>query len=331
MRDQELPIPGYIPSLGPFMPTHLSLAAVERDTGLSKDVLRSWERRYGFPAPERDVLGERSYPLEQLERLRLVKRLLDAGHRPSRVVTLPLVLLQQLVQAGPARQILPDTSLLQDQLELIRLHDAAALRRELGASLSRLGVAGFVSEVAGPLITAVGDGWLRGQLQVFEEHLFTEVMQGLLRQAIAGIPDTPPAGRPRVLLATLSGEPHGLGLLMAQALLALEGCACTSLGTQTPLWDVHLAAQAIGADIVAVSFSGCVDADQVVQSLVDLRRKLAPGVALWAGGSAPMLQRRRVPGVRPLASLAAAVAELRDWRAEHECLPPVDAIPKMQA
>lgn len=313
------------------MPTHLSLAAVERDTGLSKDVLRIWERRYGFPAPARDHLGERIYPLEQVEKLRIVKRLLDAGHRPSRVVTLPLPALQQLAQAGPARQASPDASALQDQLDLLRSHDAAALRRELGNHLSRLGVAVFVSDVAGPLITAVGDGWLRGRLQVFEEHLFTEVMQGLLRQAIAAIADAPPASRPRVLLATLPGEQHGLGLLMAEALLALEGCACTSLGTQTPLWDVHLAARAVGADIVAVSFSGCVGPDQVVQSLVDLRSKLAPGVALWAGGSAPMLQRRRVPGVRPLASLAAAVGELRRWRIEHESAPPVDAVPKMQA
>ncbi|NBW47360.1 MAG: MerR family transcriptional regulator, partial [Betaproteobacteria bacterium] len=60
----------------------LSIASVERDTGLSKDTLRVWERRYGFPQPTRDALGERAYPLEQVERLRLVKRLLDAGHRP---------------------------------------------------------------------------------------------------------------------------------------------------------------------------------------------------------------------------------------------------------
>ena len=33
----------------------LSIAAVERDTGLSKDTLRVWERRYGFPSPGRDA------------------------------------------------------------------------------------------------------------------------------------------------------------------------------------------------------------------------------------------------------------------------------------
>ena len=48
----------------------MSIAAVERDTGLSKDTLRIWEKRYGFPLPTRDTQGERCYPMEQVERLR---------------------------------------------------------------------------------------------------------------------------------------------------------------------------------------------------------------------------------------------------------------------
>jgi len=71
-------------------PVLLSIAAVERDTGLSKDTLRVWERRYGFPRPQRDGFGERAYPLEQVEKLRVVKRLMDAGHRPGRIVDQPI-------------------------------------------------------------------------------------------------------------------------------------------------------------------------------------------------------------------------------------------------
>ena len=67
-----------------------SIADVERDTGLSKDVLRVWERRYGFPVPTRNALGERLYDESQLQRLRHIRRLLDAGYRPARVVQLPL-------------------------------------------------------------------------------------------------------------------------------------------------------------------------------------------------------------------------------------------------
>ena len=125
-------------------PITLSISAVERDTGLSKDTLRVWERRYGFPVPERDGIGERAYPLEQVERLRIVKRLLDAGHRPGRVVALPveeLVRLSDSTGVGPHRSgdptLAPD---LRAYLDGVRAHDVESLRRQLGQAQARLGL-----------------------------------------------------------------------------------------------------------------------------------------------------------------------------------------------
>lgn len=299
----------------------LSIAAVERDTGLSKDTLRVWERRYGFPAPGRDVIGERAYTLDQVEKLRLVKRLMDAGHRPGRIVPLPFVELQALSQSTVDQQLprvaelLLATADLDAYINLIRRHDVLALRDELTRTLSRVGVARFVAEVVGPLSTAVGDAWMRGQLEIFEEHGFSEAMQVVLRQAIASIPNAPADSRPNILLTTFPGEPHGLGLLMAEAIFALEGCRCVSLGVQTPLWDISLAATAHGSDIVALGFTGCMNPNQVIDGLSELRSKLAPHVWLWAGGTAPVLHRRCVEGVEALAALGDVPAELRRWRA----------------
>ena len=295
----------------------LSIAAVERDTGLSKDTLRVWERRYGFPQPGRDNLGERAYTMAEVEKLRIVKRLLDAGHRPGRIVPLSPEQLQQLGDAAfePATpDSLPAADELREHLDLIRAHDLPALRRQLTRLLSRVGVARFVNEVVGPLNAAVGDAWLRGQLEVFEEHLYTEAVQVVLRAAIASVPEPPGADAPRVLLTTFPGEPHGLGLLMAEAVLALEGCRCVSLGTQTPLWDVVLAAKALRSDIVALSFTGCMNPNQIVDGLAELRGKLQPGVRLWAGGSAPVLHRRPVDGVEPFSTLTDVSAALRRTR-----------------
>jgi DNA-binding transcriptional MerR regulator len=297
----------------------LSIAAVERDTGLSKDTLRVWERRYGFPTPERDAQGERCYALVQVEKLRLVKRLLDAGHRPGRVVPLTVQELDTLAQASgeglraPAPPVL-EAEDLHEHLALVRAHDARGLRRALQRLLARAGVARFVVDVMGPLNTAVGDAWLRGQLEIFEEHLYSEVVQGVLRQALASLPDPAPDARPRVLLSTVPGEGHGLGLLMAEALLALDGAHCLSLGVQTPLWDLALAARACQADIVALGFTGVMNPNQVVEGLTELRGQLPASTALWAGGSAPVLQRRPVPGVLALASLQELPGALMAWR-----------------
>lgn len=289
-------------------PITLSIAAVERDTGLSKDTLRVWERRYGFPTPERDPTGERAYPLDQVERLRLVKRLLDAGHRPGRVVGRPLNELQQIAETTvdhPTRSAQPvlGGDEVRRLLSLLLGHRVPELRRELALLLARQGVRSFVTDVIGPLNQAVGEAWMRGQLAVYHEHLYSELVSAMLHQALLQVPPPAPGGAPSVLLSTLPGEPHGLGLLMAQIALTAEGCVCISLGTQTPLLEVVGAARALQVDIVGIGFTGVLGLRQVQDALAQLRRELPPAMQLWAGGSTPGLQRRSVDGVEIVASL----------------------------
>jgi methanogenic corrinoid protein MtbC1 len=246
--------------------------------------------------------------------------LMDAGHRPGRIVPLPMDQLQALTehtvdQPQRAAAVLLDSTDLRQHLELLRAHRMPELRGSLNRLLSRFGVARFVGEVVAPLNAAVGDAWIRGQMEIFEEHAYTEVIQVVLRQAIAAIPEPARADAPRVLLTTFPGEQHGLGLLMAEAVFTLEGCHCVSLGVQTPLWDIVLAAAAFRVDVVALSFSGSMNPNQVVDSLTELRAKLPKPTQVWAGGSAPVLHRRPVPDVLPLSSLDELPARLQGLRA----------------
>ncbi|MFZ4289220.1 MerR family transcriptional regulator [Variovorax sp. HJSM1_2] len=297
----------------------LGIAAVERDTGISKDSLRMWERRYQFPQPQRDAQGERAYPLDQVQKLRLIKRLLDLGHRAGRLVPTDVDSLQALLAqaqqqsfgAAPARPEL--TPFLDD----LRAHDVEGLRRKLTQALLRSGVGDGVISLIAPLTTQVGELWMRGELQVFEEHIYSESLQLVLRQAILSMPQLARHERPRVLLTTLPDEQHGLGLLMAEALMALEGCECLSLGVQTPVADIVLAAAAHRADIVALSFSGYLAPNQVSESLGALRAQLPTALELWAGGNSAALQKRsghaRLLHVTQLTQIA---EQVQRWRAE---------------
>jgi len=319
MREMlEPPPPSGAPGSSAEAAPLLSIAAVERDTGLSKDTLRVWERRYGFPSPSRDAFGERAYPVEQVEHLRLLKRLLDAGWRPGRLMKMKPEEVSALAQGAPGPAAVAAApgpgQALEPFLDMIRRHDPAALHRELGRMLSRLGAFRFVTDLVAPLNAAVGEAWMRGHLEVFEEHAYTEEVQVVMRQAIAQIPTPMMAARPAVLLSTFPGEPHGLGLLMVETLFRLEGCACVSLGVQTPMLDIVRAAQAHQADIVALGFSGILGAQQVVDGLSDLRLRLPASVELWAGGSAAVLARRPVDGVRVVQDLHAIAGEVRRWR-----------------
>lgn len=289
-----------------------NIAAAERDTGLSKDTLRVWERRYGFPCPKRDSAGERVYSSQEIDQLRVLKRLVDAGERPGRLMAMSKAELMERLQRHTPMAVSDAPRAVDDYLEILKSHDVQGLRRQLVHARERLGLARFVTDVVGPLNTRVGDAWMRGQLQIFEEHLYTESIQVVLRDAIGRM--QPARSRPSVLLTTFPHEPHGLGLLMAEALMALDGARCMSLGVCTPLWDIVLASQAQRIDIVALSFSGCMNPNQVVEGLTELRAKLPSGIELWAGGAAPALHRRPVEGVRAIAAIGQIHDELQAWR-----------------
>ena len=293
----------------------LPIAAVEQATGIARATLRIWERRYGFPAPARDSRGERSYPAEQVERLRTIATLIARGHRPGRLVPLTPDQLSALA-AGTGGAACGTPALAEDPvLRALRAHDRQALVRHLEASVRSLGLHGFLTRRLPELNALVGSCWAGGELQVFEEHVYTEAVQQLLRGAIAAQRTTLDA-RPRVLLATLPEEGHGIGLLMAQAMFGLQGCACTSLGLRVPAGQVVAAAVAFDADIVGLSFSSALKPGYVLHGLEQLRGELPPHVAIWAGGSAPVLARGGVAGVQAIRHVADVVQALQAWSEE---------------
>jgi methanogenic corrinoid protein MtbC1 len=293
----------------------MSIAGVERETGLAKDTLRVWERRYGFPRPTRDANGERVYPAAQVAHLRLVSRLLDRGMRPGRLLALDAPALAALAEERPDPKV-PARSAFHDlALYLLKTHQPDELRRELLQMLMRDGVKRFVLETVAPLTAQVGDAWARGEIQVFEEHLLSEVLQSVLRRAIAqlGGAFSPPV----VLFTTLPGERHGLGLLMVEAIATLEGAHCVSLGTQSPVRDIVAAALAHRVDVVALSISSNAAPTEVRESVTLLRSLLAPPVALWCGGAGAARLKRLGKGVALLSSLEDVSVALEAWRDHH--------------
>ncbi len=293
----------------------LSIAAVERDTGIGKDTLRVWERRYGFPVPGRDAFGERSYPFEQVEKLRVIRRLMDQGHRPGRIVSLPMETLLTLGQASEGEVLGgPIPEHLKVHFGLIKSHDSEALQALLTQDMTREGLSDFVIEIVAPLLMCVGEAWARGELAIFEEHLFTECVIRVMRLGIITCTVPQHALGPRVLLTTFPQEPHGLGLLMVECVLVEQGCTCLSLGTQTPVLDIAFAAVAHRVDVVALSFSSLIKPNDVVEGLQELRRHLSDAVKVWAGGQALALRRRKVPQVDILGGFSDIAFHVKRWR-----------------
>jgi methylmalonyl-CoA mutase cobalamin-binding subunit len=273
----------------------LSISDIERESGISRDTLRIWERRYGFPAPLRDQRSERLYTGEQLERLRIIKQLLDIGMRPGKLATLNLQQLRLLAQ--PPEKTIPLSLDVQSLLSCMTSGHCVKLPGKLKALHQQYGLRFFLTEVVAPLTKAVGEAWFDGRISIFDEHHYTEQIRMILSNALGAIP-MQYTGSPKVLLTTMPGEQHGIGLLMAACLFALEGLEVLLLGVQTPLEDIARGAVENQCTIVGISCSTHINRRTIATQLVRLRKQLRTDIPIWVGGDGVAGLRTVLPGVQ---------------------------------
>jgi DNA-binding transcriptional MerR regulator len=154
-------------------------------TGLTPDLIRAWEKRYGVVAPIRGARGARLYTSADVAHLRLLARVVDVGRAIGDVAALSLSELEQLAARKPVEgQGLPEDEqrtarqdLVTRIVERLECFDHAAVARLLGDAVIGLGCRAFVHQIAAPLLQEVGDRWSSGGLAIAQEHVFT----GLLR------------------------------------------------------------------------------------------------------------------------------------------------------
>ncbi|MCC6969562.1 MAG: MerR family transcriptional regulator [Phycisphaerales bacterium] len=264
-----------------------SIRVVAAKTGIPAETLRIWERRYGFPKPARRPGGGRLYADADIARLRLIARARDAGYRPGDIIPLPDRDIARLVEdqdtgpRPPPPALGPDIAWLVDAL---RRDEVARVRAALRSLAITLSPRAFVTEVAHPFAIHVGDAWEAGTLDVRHEHLGTALLSAQLRVLLCAFEDS--EDPPTVLLATLPGEAHALGLEMVAVYLATHRATPRLLGADTPPDQIARAARSLKAQVVGVSVSAAHEGALTRGNLDRLRRMLERTSAeLWVGGA----------------------------------------------
>jgi MerR family transcriptional regulator, light-induced transcriptional regulator len=283
-----------------------SISDVSRITGIPKDLLRMWERRYDYPKPERDINGDRVYSDDQLNKLILIRQLVDQGCRPGKLMGLEQTELAVLLKS-------PHAELDFDRLiELLRAGNAPELHDWLTQQIQSLGLRAFIHQLMVPANRIVGEAWKSGELAVYEEHLYTEMVTGLVRQSLAEIPGGHKA--PRIMLTTLPGEQHSLGLLMVEALLRLGGAEVIPFGTEMPFRDIIDAALTHNVDVIGLSFSSNFKLDDAIVMLSGLRQMVEKETSIWVGGSAFQADTQLPEGIALLEDLFALERTMATWK-----------------
>lgn len=280
----------------------ITIGAVAQATDIPANTLRTWERRYGFPAPERTEGGQRVYDPGVVVHLRLVRIALDRGHRAKQALSLSAEELQELVGGRPASAQGADA--LEAWQQAVLDLDGPLFSSLLRQQQSRVGALSFVSSLVGPFLGWVGDAWSRGEVQIHQEHFAADHIRSVLNEVWRSLA---PPGDAEVVCATLPGEPHDLGVLMAAVAVAAGGLRPLVLPGQTPPDQIAASARAVSAGTVTISLSDYSAGHNFDLALRSLRAALPERTSLWVGGAgAPKRAEGAVTGrtLHDLANLA---------------------------
>jgi MerR family transcriptional regulator, light-induced transcriptional regulator len=283
----------------------LRIGELGRRHGVSPDLLRAWERRYGLLEPARSPGGFRLYTAEDEARVRAMRRGLAQGLSASAAAR--LALREAPPPEGPdrARALATARAELGDALESYRDVDAQGVLDLLLATFSVMTV---LRDVVLPYLRDIGDRWETGELSVAQEHFASEVIRGRLLGLARGW-DT--GVGPRALLACPPDEHHDLGLVCFGLALREQGWRITHLGADTPIGVLREVAAGIDPAVVVV----CAERQEPLRAVIDEVEQLARGLEVALAGRGASAELARRAGARLLQDApVAAAARLAEGR-----------------
>lgn len=233
----------------------LDIDQVNQLTGLSQATLRNWEKRYGFPRPQRSEGGHRLYHVEEIKKIREVVSLCKDGLKIPEAI--------EQVLSGGALVHDPMVSLpspvggeslsegITQILKALYKYDMDLAEQYLSRIGMRLSETDLLEMVYPKLLLQIGEDWEHSRINVAQEHfswnfLRTRLLSYFKANRIGVKP-------PKVLLTTPSGELHEGGLIVLAAYLMLKGWQVFYLGPSLPMEDLLHAYEGIRPDIVCLS------------------------------------------------------------------------------
>ena len=260
----------------------LRIGEFARRTGVSPELLRAWERRYGLLQPIRTEGGFRLYTAEDAERVARMRRGLDEGLSAAEAARFALV------QAPPVEGLLDDA---RRRLSIaVRSYDETSVHAVLDEALAAFTLEAVLGDLILPALREIGDEWARGELEVGQEHFASSIVRerllGLARLWSRG-------GGPLAVLACPPGERHDIGLIAFGLLLRSHGWRILFLGADTPLETLERTVAANPSRLVVVA---SMDSSRLEAERDALRRlaRSAPLVLSGAGASDELCARLRV-------------------------------------
>lgn len=230
------------------------IGAVTKLTGLSVDVVRVWERRYGAVHPARSDGGTRLYSDADVLRLRRLRRAVERGHSISQAARLSEGELDEMIADGKPSDddgLRPYRAVRERFIEAVQKMDVAAAEEELARAATLFHARDLVREIVAPTLDDMNKRWASKEFSAAHERLAAELLRRMLSSLFRFYP--PAENAETLLLATPAEEPREIGLLSAALLAATYGWRAVYLGADLPASEISLAVRLTNASVLVLN------------------------------------------------------------------------------
>ena len=252
------------------MNTH-RIHRVAKLTGLSKDVIRVWERRHGLVKPSRSSNRYREYSDEEVALLRFVKAQMEQGATIGALAEEgrdSLVVRMRVVTPVSVEEQQPHDRLLDELIGSLDPIDKAGFERRLNGAVAVIPFEEALQRILLPLQRRVGELWHQGQLNIAVEHYVTKVIQQKMFSVMSQLPVNEFGSR--VVIGCPAGESHEIGAQAVAYLAATRGCHVYYLGPNLPSSDLLAFCDRIKPDLVLLSITEAKSDAEARQQLKEL-------------------------------------------------------------
>jgi len=238
-RHQATPDPG---------PGYLRIGELTKRTGVSPELLRAWEQRYGLLQPTRTPGGFRLYSAADEARVQRMQSLVSGGLAAAQAARLVLSggEPEPRTDSGSAAPLEQAAGNLTASLDRL---DEQAANSALDRLFSAYTVETVLQEVVLPYLHRLGERWEAGEVSVAQEHFASNLLRGRLLGLAQGWGQ---GQGPLAILACVPGEHHELGLLVFGVALRRRGWRITYLGTDSPIGAVADIARSLTPAVVVL-------------------------------------------------------------------------------
>ncbi|HZE03722.1 MAG TPA: cobalamin B12-binding domain-containing protein [Solirubrobacteraceae bacterium] len=245
----------------------MPIGELSRRVGVSTDLLRKWERRYGVLKPGRTNGNQRLYSRVDEARVRLMISHVRSGIAPAQAAELALGARFKLTRhSGEGAAVEEAAAGRRQVLAALERYDETGAEQVLEKIAARSAATTLIRDVFLPLLREIGERWASARLNVAQEHFAS----GFVHTRLLALARGWDRGLgPRALLACPAGEQHVMGLVSFGIVLHQVGWRITYLGADTPPAGLADAAEMVQPRLVVLS---CTMAGRLEPHAAVLRR-----------------------------------------------------------